>query len=79
MKLSYTLMKYCLILTFLIQLKINSVAQDLGPSAYSKLTWDHISSVYINDDLNGAIGLTTDKKMYVWGGNKLYTMKNLKM
>ena len=74
MKSSYTLVKYCLIFTFLIQVKTNSFAQDLGPSAYSTLTWDHISSVLQDATSGSTIGLTTDKKMYVWGTNIAFTI-----
>ena len=75
MKLSYTLIKYCLIIIFLIQLRTDSIAQDLGPTAYSKLTWDHISTVHAaNTVASTSIGLTTDKKMYVWGNNRHFTI-----
>lgn len=53
----------------------NLLAQDLGPSAYSKLTWDHISTVHSwGGEVSTSIGLTTDKKMYLWGNNKNFTI-----
>ncbi len=43
---------------------------DLGKSAMSTLTWDHISS--LNEA--ASIGLTTDKRIYVWGDNLAFTI-----
>ncbi len=54
---------------------VGARAQDLGPSVYSKLTWNHISTVHDNAvGVSASIGLTTDKRMYVWGNNILWTI-----
>ena len=49
-------------------------AQDLGPRAYSTLTWADINSYSggANDDYNTSIGLTKDGRVYTWGGNYGY-------
>ncbi|MCP1386538.1 hypothetical protein [Runella salmonicolor] len=46
---------------------------DLGSPAMSTLTWDHISTVD-SDYADHTIGLTKNNKMYVWGGNYVFTI-----
>ncbi|WP_143092912.1 hypothetical protein, partial [Arsenicibacter rosenii] len=72
------------LLSFLITLLISKNAQaqfgsDIGAPAISTLTWDHIASDRENftspavgsaASMDGSsIGLTTNKKIYVWGSN----------
>jgi hypothetical protein len=64
----YILWMLCLLLSAGVR------AQELGPSAYSTLAWNHISTVFNRGSVSNSIGLTTDKRMYVWGDNKLYTI-----
>lgn len=44
---------------------------DLGSPAISTLAWDHISSSG-EDNYSGSVGLTTDKRLFTWGGNGVY-------
>lgn len=62
----YILWILCLLLS------VGTRGQDLGPSAYSKLTWDHISTIMA--EIQASIGLTTDKKMYIWGANSSFVI-----
>jgi hypothetical protein len=55
-------------------LSMTTQAQDLGAPSMSTLTWDHISSFMVSRETASSIGLTTDKKMYVWGTNYSYTI-----
>lgn len=45
---------------------------DLGSPAISTLAWDHVSSYGEGDGLSSSIGLTTDKRLFTWGGNAYY-------
>jgi hypothetical protein len=49
---------------------------DLGAPAVSTLAWDHIISNFNDYESAATIGLTTDNRMYVWGGNALFTINN---
>lgn len=74
MRRHYIIIKYLAVLLVSLLTSGTLVAQDLGAPAYSKLTWDHISSVLQDANSASSIGLTTDKKIYVWGTNISYTI-----
>ena len=61
------------ILLLLGQQAAQAQGMDLGDPSYSTLTWDHISSVRINDYVSASVGLTKDGRLYTWGGNGGHT------
>lgn len=47
---------------------------DLGKQAVSSLAWSDISSHYTSTEAMASIGLTTDGRVYTWGGNMYHTI-----
>ena len=71
----YSIIRIIVVLIAVLAIDTPLIAQDLSPSAYSKLTWDHISTLRtVNDVASASIGLTTDNRMYVWGNNILFNI-----
>jgi hypothetical protein len=64
-----------LLLCLLVVTRVSAqFGSDLGKPAMSTLTWDHISSTNEQPSSSISIGLTTDKRMYVWGTNLGFTI-----
>ncbi|WP_164489904.1 hypothetical protein [Runella sp. SP2] len=47
---------------------------ELGKQAVSSLAWEDISSFLATDEKLASIGLTTDGRVYTWGGNEFHTI-----
>lgn len=68
---------FCLLFCCSFFVGHNVMAQfgsDLGKQSISSLAWAEISSHYKNNETLASIGLTTDGRVYTWGGNMYHTI-----
>ncbi len=71
----FNLLLLCLLLSVGARAQFGS---DLGTRSISSLAWQQFASHYATNNSAGTIGLTTDGRVYTWGGNSGYTIHTQK-